>query len=26
VDVVLGAPNLKVLPIHEVAEAEGVLL
>lgn len=26
VDVVLCAPNLQALPIHELAEAEGVLL
>lgn len=26
VDVVLAAPNLKMLPIHDVAAAEGVLL
>ena len=26
VDVLLGAPNLKRLPIHEVAEQRGVLL
>jgi len=26
VDVVLAAPNLKSLPIHEVARREGVLL